>query len=312
MNSQSDILESGSHSDTKKPTAVFLDRDGTIIENHGYISDPDQVKLIPGAAEAISRFSASGYLVVVVSNQSGVARGLFDEEDLSVVHARLEEVLDADGASLDGAYYCPYLEGPEATEDAYRRESELRKPEPGMLLQAARELNVDLSGSWMIGDSPCDIQAGTLAGCRTILIKPYGRDSDEADVPATHTVNSLLEAVDVVERDMKPEREGTTPRTPLPKGGMGDSVAPEREDETVRLLKQIHELLERGQRQHHQQDFSLLRLFGALLQMLAIVAALWGVIALFNEQTAPATGRLTLACFLQLASISAFAIDRFR
>ncbi len=301
MNSPSDMPESGSHSDAKKPTAVFLDRDGTIIENHGYLSDPDQVELMPGAAEAISRFSASGYLVVVVSNQSGVARGLFDEEDLSVVHARLEEVLEADGASLDGSYYCPYLEGPEATEDAYRRDSELRKPKPGMLLQAARELNVDLSGSWMIGDSPCDIQAGTLAGCRTILIKPSGRDSDQADVPATHTATSLLEAVDVVERDMKQEREEATNR-----------VAPERDDETVRLLNQIHEVLEQGQREHRQQDFSLLRLFGALLQMLAIVAALWGVIALFNEQTATATGRLTLACFLQLASISAFAIDRFR
>ncbi|GAG48670.1 unnamed protein product, partial [marine sediment metagenome] len=120
-------------------TAVFLDRDGTIVEDLGYIGEPEQLRLIPGAADALRRFSREGYLVVVVSNQSGVARGLFDEADLSRVHARLEALLAECGASLDGAYYCPYLSGAEATVEAYRRESELRKPAPGMLLQAAGE-----------------------------------------------------------------------------------------------------------------------------------------------------------------------------
>ena len=115
-------------------TAVFLDRDGTVVEDPGYIGDPDQVQLIPGAAEAINRFSKAGHRVVIVSNQSGVARGMFTEEDLSRVHARLVALLEADGAMLDGAYYCPYLDGPEAKVEAYRGDSDLRKPKPGMLL----------------------------------------------------------------------------------------------------------------------------------------------------------------------------------
>lgn len=183
-----------------KPKAVLLDRDGTIIENHGYIADPERVQLIHGAAEAIRRFRASGHLVVLVSNQSGVARGRLDESDLSRVHGRVEEMLEAHGASLDGTYYCPYLDGPEATIEAYRRDSELRKPKPGMLLQAARELNIDLSQSWMIGDSACDVEAGTRAGSRTILIGRAGWEGGRTGVTATHTVGSLLEAAEIVER----------------------------------------------------------------------------------------------------------------
>ncbi len=177
-----------------KATAVFLDRDGTIIEAHGYINDPNQVRLIPGAADAIRCLSKAGHLVVLISNQSGVARGLLDEETLSRVHGRLEELLREEGVSLDGAYYCPYLDGPEAKVDAYRRDSELRKPNPGMLLQAARGLNIDLSRSWVIGDSPCDVEAGLRAGCRTILIDRDGSGGISGGVTATHTVRRLYEA----------------------------------------------------------------------------------------------------------------------
>ncbi len=182
------------------PRAVFLDRDGTIIENHGYIADPERVQLIHGAAEAIRRFRALGRLVVLVSNQSGVARGLLDQADLSRVHERVEEVLKAHGANLDGTYYCPYLSGPEAKLEAYRRDSEMRKPKPGMLRQAAQELNIDLSQSWMIGDSACDVEAGTRAGCRTILIDRAGSQGGRSAGTATHTVESLLEAAEIVER----------------------------------------------------------------------------------------------------------------
>ncbi|MGB2984707.1 MAG: HAD family hydrolase [Phycisphaerae bacterium] len=284
-----------------KTTAVFLDRDGTIIEDLGYIGDPDEVRLIHGAADAIRRFSQAGHLVVIVSNQSGVARGFFDEAALSQVHSRLEAFLQAEGARLDGAYYCPYLDGPEAKVDAYRSDSELRKPKPGMLLQAARELNIDLSRSWMIGDSPCDVEAGSRAGCRTILIGRDGSAGDDAAVTATHTVGSLLEVAAILERDVKQDREEKPAAT-----------ASTRDDEVVSILGRIHGLLDRTQRQQRQQDFSLLRLFGALLQMFAVVAALWGVLGLLDERAAPATARFALACFLQLASISAFAIDRFR
>ncbi|MFQ5495337.1 MAG: HAD-IIIA family hydrolase [Phycisphaerae bacterium] len=181
--------------------AVFLDRDGTIIEDVGYLRSPDQVKLLPGAAEAIRRLAATGRLVVIVSNQSGVARGLFDEFTLSKVHERLEALLGEFGARLSAAYYCPYLAGEGAKVAAYRRASELRKPKPGMLLQAARELDIDLSRSWMIGDSPSDIEAGRQAGCRTIRIYSNGTGSRDAEAGPTYTAVSLLEAAKIVERD---------------------------------------------------------------------------------------------------------------
>ncbi len=284
-----------------KPTAVFLDRDGTIIKDCGYIGDPDEVRLLPGAADAIRRFSRLGHLVVLVSNQSGVARGFFDEEALERVHTRLEEVLAEQGASLDGSYYCPYLAGSEATVDAFRRESELRKPEPGMLLQAAHELHIDLSQSWMVGDSASDMEAGRRAGCRTILIEPNGLAAGEGGTAATHRVSTLREAVEIVTEGVNLDHESRM-----------DSGPSRDEKRSVQILGQIRDQLERAHRQERQQDFSGLRLFGALLQMFAIVVALWGAAALFGEEATTATARFTLACFLQIASVSAFAIDRFR
>ena len=108
--------------------AVFLDRDGTIIDDVGYINVPKQVRLLPGAADAVRRIRSAGYRVVIISNQSGIARGLLDEQTLAQIQARLEEILDREGACLDGVYYCPYLDGPKAVVEAYRRNSELRKP----------------------------------------------------------------------------------------------------------------------------------------------------------------------------------------
>ncbi len=288
--------------------AVFLDRDGTIIEDVGYIGDPEEVRLVEGAAEAIRRFSEAGRLVVLVSNQSGIARGRFDEEALSRVHARLEELLAERGTRLDGAYYCPYLDGPEAIVEDYRQDSGLRKPKPGMLLQAADDLDIDLPRSWMIGDSSVDIEAGRNAGCGTILVRENGAAEPAPSTLPTHTVRSIREAAAVLEQVVstdtaKPEERAVS--APVGAPNVGDEAA-------VRLLHEIRDQLERANRGSHQQDFSILRLGGALLQMLAVVAALWGVLALFDDQAAVATGRLTLACFLQLAAFSGFAIDRFR
>ncbi|MCH7883618.1 MAG: HAD-IIIA family hydrolase [Planctomycetes bacterium] len=287
--------------------AVFLDRDGTIIDDVGYLNDPEKVRLLPGAADAIRRMRSAGYRVVIISNQSGIARGMLDEPTLAQIQARLEELLDQDGASLDGVYYCPYLDGPDAVVEAYRRNSELRKPRPGMLFQAARELNLDLKRSWMIGDSTSDVAAGHRAGCRTILVRSNRADSAEDERSATCTVDNLAEAADAVLRMMT--RNQQNPPAKL------DATAPEEQahqDQVLRALDRIHDQLERTDRRNRQADFSVLRLFGALLQMFALVAALWGVAALLNEQSAPATARLMLACFLQLASITALAVDRFR
>ena len=317
-----------------KRTAVFLDRDGTIIEDAGYVGDPRQVRLIRDAAHAIRRLRRAGHLVVIVSNQSGVARGFFDETTMNQVDARMKSLLAERGADVDRAYYCPYLDGPEATVEAYRRDSDLRKPRPGMLLLAARELDIDLSRSWMIGDSPTDVEAGSSAGCRTILLRHNGAAPttvergvranvasglvpDEAsptrgdatvvgetvDARPTHCVDSLTEAVELVERSMKQDHDPTT-EAPLAEREPGDRM--------VSALERIHDQLERAQRKERQHDFSFLRLFGALLQMLAVVAGLWGILALMDDQSAPAAARLTLACFFQLAAVTAFAIDRFR
>jgi D-glycero-D-manno-heptose 1,7-bisphosphate phosphatase len=303
-----------------KRTAVFLDRDGTIIEDAGYVGDPQQVRLIRDAADTIRRFRQAGHLVVIVSNQSGVARGFFDEATMNEVHARVVSLLAARGADVDRAYYCPYLDGPEATVEAYRRDSELRKPKPGMLLLAAQELDINLSRSWMIGDSPADVEAGYGAGCRTILLRHNSAAPRAADTVPTHCVDSLTAAVELVELDMKQERAPIAAPKPSPSSpsqgeGRGEGETPgtaDPPDAVVVVLERIHDQLERAHRKERQHDFSFLRLLGALLQMLAVVAALWGVVALMDDQSAPSAARLTLACFFQLAAVTAFAIDRFR
>ena len=138
--------------------AVFLDKDGTLVENVPYNVDPQRIALAPGAVEAVTRLSAQGYRIIVVSNQPGVALGYFGPADLAGVRQRLEALLPA----LDGFYYCPHA--PAAGCDC-------RKPACGLLLRAAREHAVDLAGSWMVGDILDDIEAGRRAGCRTVLVE---------------------------------------------------------------------------------------------------------------------------------------------
>ena len=178
--------------------AIFLDRDNTIIEDPGYISDPDQVKLLDGAAEALNKLSAMGYKLIVVSNQSGVARGIVTEKTLEQIHQKLRQLLAEKNAYLDKIYYCPYH--PEGVIEKYRRESDLRKPNPGMILAAAKDMDIDLDRSWAIGNSYRDILAGQRAGCKTILIdaavdQTYRRPTDP--VPDKQAVN-LKEAVNII------------------------------------------------------------------------------------------------------------------
>jgi histidinol-phosphate phosphatase family protein len=137
--------------------AVFIDKDGTLVRNVPYNVDPVRISLAQGAAHAVQTLSAMGFRVIVVSNQPGAALGVFSEEALKSVHAHLVKVLPA----LDGFYYCPHR--PDAG-------CACRKPEPGLLERAAREQDIDLSASWMIGDILDDIEAGRRAGCRTILL----------------------------------------------------------------------------------------------------------------------------------------------
>lgn len=149
--------------------AVFLDKDGTLINNVPYNIDPEKIRLAEGAGIGLNWLSEAGYQLVVVSNQSGVARGYFPETALKTVELRLRHlVLDEAGSELAGFYYCPHH--PEGKIKEYAVACECRKPQPGMLIQAAEELDIDLSQSWLIGDILDDIEAGRRAGCHTILI----------------------------------------------------------------------------------------------------------------------------------------------
>jgi D,D-heptose 1,7-bisphosphate phosphatase len=157
--------------------AVFLDRDGTIIEHVHYLSDPADVRLVPGASEALRRLRAAGYACVVVTNQSAIGRGTLTRDRLDLIHAEMNRQLAAEGVAVDAIYYCP--EAPSG-DDRTVIDHPDRKPAPGMLLRAARELGLNLGSSWMVGDMISDILAGINAGCRgNILVRTGKRSKDQ-------------------------------------------------------------------------------------------------------------------------------------
>jgi D-glycero-D-manno-heptose 1,7-bisphosphate phosphatase len=157
--------------------AVFLDRDGAITREVDYLRDVKQLRLLPRAAAAIRELNQSGYAVVIVSNQSGIARGLLTEDDLAHIHRVMLARLARQGARLDAIYYCPHL--PDATVAAYRKRCHCRKPAAGMLRRAARELDLDLARSYVIGDRARDLAPGRTLRCRTILVRTgYGAQEE--------------------------------------------------------------------------------------------------------------------------------------
>jgi len=148
--------------------AVFLDRDGTLNREVDFLADPAQLELLPGVAEGLTRLAKDQWLLCVVTNQSGVARGLVSEGDLAEIHTRLRELLSRGGAHLDWIGHCPHHPDHGPTE--LRRVCDCRKPRPGLLQRAAAELDIDLTRSWMVGDSARDLEAGRAAGCHPILV----------------------------------------------------------------------------------------------------------------------------------------------
>lgn len=187
----------------KRP-AVFLDRDGTMNEEVSYISRPEQLRLIAGAAEGIKRLRDAGYRVVVATNQPVVARGECSEDDLRRVHDHLEMELSRAGAFLDGIYWCPHHphKGFAGERAELKRECACRKPATGMLEQAARELNLDLEASWLIGDSTGDLETAKNAGVRAVLVRTGlgGRDGKYASKAELVAGNLLEAAKSIVER----------------------------------------------------------------------------------------------------------------
>jgi D-glycero-D-manno-heptose 1,7-bisphosphate phosphatase len=174
----------------RKFPAVFLDRDGVIILEKNFQCDPKTIEFIPGAIQAL-RNLGTNFLAAVISNQSGVARGYFAEEDVIRFHRALDEMLGKSKAAISGWYFCPH--GPDD-------KCECRKPKPGMILRAAKELPIDLEASWMVGDKSSDIGAGKGAGLKTILVRTGygGKEPGAIDIRPDFVADDLLAAVDII------------------------------------------------------------------------------------------------------------------
>jgi D-glycero-D-manno-heptose 1,7-bisphosphate phosphatase len=172
--------------------AVFLDRDGTLVQEVPYLHDPDRLVLVPGAGPALAALAAAGYALVVVTNQAGVAHGYYDEAAVARVHRRLRALLAADGVRLDGIWYCPHH--PAGVVDGYARACRCRKPAPGMLRAAAATLDLDLAASYLIGNHQSDLAAAVAAGV-TPLFVATGRGGGSAPAAGVAGFPSLAAAV---------------------------------------------------------------------------------------------------------------------
>jgi D-glycero-D-manno-heptose 1,7-bisphosphate phosphatase len=180
--------------------AVFMDRDGCLIEEMGYINHPSRVRLLPRTPAAVARLNRAGIAAVIATNQAGIAREYFSMETLEAVNAEVERQLGAEGARLDALYVCTHH--PTAGRPPFRLECECRKPKPGLLLRAAADMGLDLSRSVMIGDKPSDVAAGQAAGVSTVLVLTgYGRGEweyrrHEWTLKPDHVAEDLFDAVE--------------------------------------------------------------------------------------------------------------------
>ncbi|MHC4186996.1 MAG: D-glycero-alpha-D-manno-heptose-1,7-bisphosphate 7-phosphatase [Planctomycetota bacterium] len=314
--------------------AIFLDRDDTLIEDPGYISDPDQVVLLNGVSEALSQFRSMGYKLVVTSNQSGVARGIVTEEVLGNIHERLEQLLAEQGAYLDKIFYCPYH--PDGVIKKYSKESDLRKPNPGMLLKAAKEMDVDLSESWVIGDSERDIKAGLRAGCRTILIEPPSENVGLRDneIKSDFKAVNMREAVNIVKKHLRMENEESQEEVNIEKEEKAEKKPePETSQEpeqpvtkmtkpTIKsksienqsqeeLLRRILEQLKGRQRQEMFGEFSIMRFLAGMVQIIVLFCLLLCVWLLMSptRQDNVIFISLGFAMVLQMMSLTFYIIQ---
>ena len=220
--------------------AIFLDRDDTLIEDPGYINDPEQVKLLDGVPEALIQLKALGYKLIVVTNQSAVAHGIVTEKALGEIHERLKQLLVDKNAFLDRIYYCPYH--PEGVVPKYCKESNSRKPSPGMLLKAADEMDIDLGQSWCVGNSSRDIEAGLRAGCKTILIdmppahqKQISPSLSPAGVNPDYKAVNIKEAVNIVKKYLRSPTEEQKQAQPIP--ASQNEPAPQAAEEVSNLAE---------------------------------------------------------------------------
>ncbi|MEE8348030.1 MAG: HAD family hydrolase [Acidobacteriota bacterium] len=189
--------------------AIFLDRDGTLIEDTGHLNEVEKISIYPEAFEAVRKINRSGIRAIVITNQSAIARGLLNEKKLGDLHRFLQDAFQQEQATLDAFYYCPHH--PDAGTGSFTQKCTCRKPQPGMLLRAARELHLELATSYMIGDKLIDVQAGHRAGSQSILVKTgYGNrelqllneggastpPSEDPSIIPDHVAGNVLDAID--------------------------------------------------------------------------------------------------------------------
>lgn len=186
---------------------VFLDRDGTLNDDPGYLGDPGSLKLFPGTGKALSDLKNKlNFKLIVISNQSGIARGILTYEMVKSVNNKINELLAADNVAIDAFYYCPFH--PDFSNE---KDSACRKPSPAMVFKAAEDFNIDLSRSYFVGDSVSDIECGKNAGVKTILVKTgYGAESfsilkKENNLP-TFTAQNILDVSKIIQQDFSGER----------------------------------------------------------------------------------------------------------
>jgi len=302
--------------------AIFLDRDGTLIEDPGYINNPDQIKLLDGVAEALAELKALGYKLIVTSNQSGVARGIVTEKTLGEIHNRLKQLLAEKGGHLDKIYYCPYH--PDGVIPKYRKESDWRKPNPGMLLAAAGEMNVDLGESWVIGNSSRDIEAGLRTGCQTILLDNASHDKkielgqanpDYRAVNMKEAVNIVkkyhrsshkpdVQAEPVLQAAEQPAQQHTAQQADPEQEGIGRQV-------TEQLLTGIIDQLKKMQRADMFSEFSIMRLIAGVVQVIVLCCLLISVWFLMapGRQDNSVLIALGFAMVLQLMSLTFYIMQ---
>ncbi len=185
--------------------AIFLDRDGVLNKNVKDLTKPEQFVMLEGVPEAVKRINKSGYLAVIVTNQPIIAKGFCTLGGMERIHQEMNTLLAEGGARIDAIYICPHHpeRGFEGEVPELKIECDCRKPEPGLLLKAAQELDIDLSTSWMVGDSPLDVEAGRRAGCKTVFLTEGGgsgarQEAEFSDVVPTLRCRDLKEAVESI------------------------------------------------------------------------------------------------------------------
>jgi len=309
--------------------AIFLDRDNTLIDDPGYINDPEQVVLLDGVCEALIELKKMGYKLIIVSNQSAVARGIVTEKVLAKIHEKLEGLFAQGGAKVDKIYYCPYH--PEGVIPRYKKESDFRKPRPGMILKAAEDMDIDLPRSWVIGDSQRDIEAGKAAGCTTILIENVTHNrtlEPNMEAPDYRAVN-MKEVINIIKKNdrdlekmsrqnnVETSRDNKKQYTPLYKpkentAEMPQQLSPNGLSRSEWLLNEILEQLRKNRRAEMFGEFSVTRLMAGIVQVVVLFCLLISVWLLMSpiRQDNLVLIALGFAVVFQAMALTFFIIHR--